>query len=94
MVDQVHGIKLENIEPVIKRPMSKRDIIDFRNILVQSYNPDNKLDGVKKEDISVAEDADYLYFRLKTSRKDTEGRTIFRCVFKYRKFKENGEKKT
>jgi hypothetical protein len=86
MVDQVHGVKLEDLEPVIQRPMTNADILAFRNALIQSYNPENRPDGVQKSDIKVEADEKFLYFLMKTDRKDKNGNTVWRIIFKMRKY--------
>ncbi len=95
MVDQVHGLKLEDIEPVIRRPMTNTDIAMFRNVLVQSYNPTGDKKKVQKTDFKVEQDDKFLFFLMKTERVDKDGNVIWRIVFKMRKFVEgkDGDKK-
>lgn len=88
MVDQVHGMKFEESEPVIKRPMTQQDILEFRNALVKSYNPLNDPKGVQKNDFRVQTDEDYLYFLMKTDKKDKDNKEVWRIIFKYRKWDE------
>lgn len=88
MVDQVHGLKLEDIEPVIRRPMNNTDIAMFRNVLVQSYNPTGDPKKAQKSDFKVEQDEKFLFFLMKTGKVDKEGNVVWRIIFKMRKFVE------
>lgn len=84
-MDQVHSVQLDVsdvVDSVIKKPMTKTEIAEFRQALVKSYNPEGLVNGVQASDIKVEGDDKYLYFLMKTDRVDQDGKIVWRLIIK------------
>lgn len=87
-MDQFHGIRLEDIPPVINRSLTKRDISETCLVLAKSYNPNGDPNGVQQKDIIVETDGTFMFFFMILRTKDgvialdDKGNPKRRLVFK------------
>lgn len=83
MVDQIHGLRLEDIPTVINRSLTKRDISETCLVLAKSYNPKGDPNGIQPADIIVEKDDKFIYFFMRQKGiLDDKGNEKRRLVFK------------